>query len=168
MTGVCGKPLGRTGKENSTMALLPVKRRERDRSELGRLHSDMDALFNSFFEGWDTPFLARGHWPAMDIGENENAFIVKAEVPGCKAEDIDISVHGNTLTISGEKKQEKEEKEKGYYHVERSYGSFRRDLNLATEINADKIEAACENGVLTLTLPKSEKAKPVKVKVKSA
>jgi HSP20 family protein len=150
------------------MALLPVKRKERDRSELARFHAGMDDLFSSFFEGWDSPFLVRGRWPAMDIGENENAFIVKAEVPGCKAEDIDISVQGNTLTISGEKEQEEEKKEKGYYHVERSYGSFRRDLNLATEINPDKIEAVCENGVLTLTLPKSEKAKPVKVKVKDA
>ena len=150
------------------MALIPVKRRERDGSELARLHPDINGFFDSLFEGLDTPFLARGRWPAMDIGEDDNAFIVKAEVPGCKAEDIDISVHGNSLTISGEKKHEEEQTGKGYYHVERSYGGFRRDLNLATEINADKIEAVCENGVLTLTLPKSEKAKPVKVKVKSA
>jgi HSP20 family protein len=149
-----------------TMALLPVRRKEKDRSELARLHSDMDDLFHGFFDDWDGPFMKRARWPVIDVGENDNAFVIKAEVPGCKAEDIDISVHGNTLTISGEKKHEKEEKDKGYYHVERSYGSFRRDLNLATEINADKIEAVCENGVLTLTLPKSEKAKPVKVKVK--
>ena len=150
------------------MALLPINRKERDRGELARLHTDMDTLFDGFFEGWNSPFLKRGNWPAMDIGENDSAFIVKAEVPGCKAEDIDISVHGNTLTIAGEKKQEKEEKDKGYYHVESSYGSFRRDLNLVTEIDADKVEAVCENGVLTLTLPKSDKAKPVKVKIKGA
>ena len=90
--------------------------------------------------------------------------MVKAEVPGCRAEDIDISVHGNTLTINGE---EKEEKKKGYYHVERSYGSFRRGLTLGSEIDTAKIEAACKDGVLTITLPKSEKAKAVKVKVKS-
>ena len=150
------------------MALLPVKRRERDRSELARFHSGMDDLFNSFFGGWDSPFLAQGRWPALDIGENEDAFTVKAEVPGCKAEDIDISVQGNTLTITGEKKHEEEKKEECYYHVERSYGSFRRDLNLASEVDADRIKAVCENGVLTLTLPKSEKAKPVKVEVKGA
>jgi HSP20 family protein len=150
------------------MALLPVKRKGNDRHELARLHSDMDDLFNSFFDGWGTPFLTRDRWPVMDIAENENAFTVKAEVPGCKAEDIDISVNGNTLIISGEKKQEDEKKGDGYYHAERSYGSFRRALNLASEIDADKIEAVCENGVLTLTLPKSEKAKPVKVKVKGA
>jgi len=150
------------------MALLPVRRKERDRSELARFHSGIDDLFNSFFNGWDSPFLAQGRWPALDIGEDESAFIVKAEIPGCKAEDIDISVQGNTLTISGEKKHEEEKKDKGYYHVERSYGSFRRDLNLATEVDADKIQAVCDNGVLTLTLPKCEKAKPVKVKVRSA
>jgi HSP20 family protein len=148
------------------MSILPVKRRERGGNQLAKLHSDMYDLFNSFFDGWDTPFLARGRWPVMDIGETDNAIVVKAEVPGCKAEDIDISVHGNTLTISGEKKHEEEKKEKDYYHVERSYGSFRRDLNLATEIDPDKIEAICENGVLTLTLSKSERAKAVKVKVK--
>jgi len=92
--------------------------------------------------------------------------LVKAEVPGCKADDIDISVHGSTLTISGEKKQEEEKKEKGYYHVERPYGSFRRDLNLPADIDTDKIQAECKNGILSITLPKAETAKPVKVKVK--
>ena len=70
------------------------------------------------------------------------------------------------MTISGEKKQEEEKKEKGYYHMERSYGSFRRDLTLVNEVDPAKIEAICKDGVLTVTVPKSEKAKPVKVKVK--
>jgi HSP20 family protein len=148
------------------MALVPARRREQGRSELTRLHRDMDDLVRGFFEDWDMPFFARSHWPALDIAEEENQFLVKAEVPGCKAEDIDISVHGNTLTISGEKKHEEEKKEKGYYHVERSYGSFRRDLNLASEVDPAKIEAMCKDGVLTITVPKTEKAKPVKVKVK--
>ena len=93
--------------------------------------------------------------------------MVKAEVPGCKAEEVDICVHGNMLTISGEKKEEQEEKKNGYYHVERPYGSFRRDLTLGSEINTTEIEAACKDGLLTITLPKSEKAKAVKVKVKT-
>jgi len=92
--------------------------------------------------------------------------IVKAEIPGCKPEDVDISVHGNVLTIKGEKKQEEEKKEKGFYHIERSYGSFRRDLNLISEIDAAKINAVCKDGILTVKLPKSPKAKPTKVKVK--
>jgi HSP20 family protein len=148
------------------MALVPVKKRERGGSDLAKLHEDMDNLIGSFFEGWDVPFWGRTRWPALDIAEKDDVFIVKAEVPGCKAEDIDISVHGSMLTISGEKKQEEERKEKGYYHIERSYGSFRRDLNLASDVDPDKIEAVCKDGVLTIKLPKTEKAKPIKVKVK--
>lgn len=146
------------------MALLPV--RKRDRGELTRLHDEMDNLISGFFGDWDWPAWGHSRWPALDIAENDNEFVVKAEVAGCKPEDIDISVHGNVLTIKGEKKQEEEKKEKGFYHVERSYGSFRRDLNLISEIDAGKIEAACKDGVLTLKLPKSPKAKPTKVKVK--
>jgi HSP20 family protein len=77
-----------------------------------------------------------------------------------------IAVHGNTMTISGEKKRQQKRKEKGYYHVERSYGSFRRDLNVPADVDTTKIDAVCDNGVLTVTLPKAEKAKPIKVKVK--
>jgi len=148
------------------MALVPIRKRQRDRSALARLHDEMDDLFDSFFRGLDRPFFGYKTWLAIDIAETENEFVVKAEVPGCKADDIDISVHGNTLTISGEKKEEEEKKEKGYYHVERSYGSFRRDLSLGGDINPDEIKASCKDGVLTVTLPKSDKAKPVKVKVK--
>ena len=119
---------------------------------------------SAFFGGW--PSYEHKLWPTVDVSENEDAIVVKAEVPGCKAEDIDISVHGNTTTISGEKKRQEEKKEKGYYHIERSYGSFRRSLHLATEVDPEKIEATCKDGILTITLPKSEKAKAVKVKVK--
>jgi len=148
------------------MALLPVKKTEGGRSELARLHDEMDNLIGGFFGDLDWPVWGRSRWPAIDIAEKDNEFIVKAEVPGCKADDIDISVHGNMLTISGEKKAEEEKKEKGYYHMERSYGSFRRDLNLASEVDPAKIEAMCKDGVLSLKLPKTEKAKPIKVKVK--
>ena len=148
------------------MVLLPVKRTERGRSELARLHDEMDNLIGGFFGDWDRPVWGRSYWPAIDIAEKDNEFVVKAEIPGCKAEDVNISVHGNMLTISGEKKQEEEKKEKGYYHMERSYGSFRRDLTLVSEVDPAKIEAICKDGVLTITVPKSEKAKPVKVKIK--
>lgn len=148
------------------MALLPVKRKESGRGSLSRLHDEMDDLFRGFFGDWNWPSWNGNRWPAIDIAEKDNEFVVKAEIPGCKADDIDISVHGSTLTISGEKKQEKEEKEKGYYHVERSYGSFRRDMNLGSEIDSSKINATCKDGVLTLTIPKTEKSKAVKIKVK--
>jgi HSP20 family protein len=105
-------------------------------------------------------------WPAIDISENENEIAVTAEVPGCKAEDVDISVNGNMLTISGEKKQQQEKKEKGYYHYERYYGGFRREITLPAEVETDKIEAVCKDGVLSVKLPKAEKTKAFKVKIK--
>lgn len=150
------------------MALLPVKRKERDGSDLARLHRDMDDLFRGFFGDWDWPSWRAAGWPAIDIAENDDAYVVKAEVPGCKADDVDISVHGNTLTISGEKKEQESKEGKGYYHAERSFGRFQRELNLANDVDADKIQASCENGILTITLPKSERAKPVKIKVKGS
>jgi HSP20 family protein len=148
------------------VAALPVRKRERERSALARLHDEMDDLFRGFFQDWELPVWGRGRWPTLDIAETENELVVKAEVPGCKAEGIDISVSGNTLTISGEKKEEEETKKKGYYHVERSYGSFRRDVTLESEVDPAKIEAECKDGVLTITLPRSEQAKPTKIKVK--
>jgi len=146
------------------MALIPLNRRHR--SDLARLHGEMDDMFDSFFRGLDRPFFGYKAWPAIDIAEEDDAVVVKAEVPGCKADDIDISVYGNTLTISGEKKLSEEKKEKGYYHVESTYGNFRRELTLPTDVDPARIDAVCKDGVLAITLPKAEEAKTVKVKVK--
>ena len=146
------------------MTLVPFNKRHR--GDLTRLHNEMDDLFDGFFRGLDRPFFGYKAWPTIDVAEEEDAFIVRAEVPGCKADDIDISVYGNKLTISGEKKLSEEKKEKGYYHVESAYGSFRRELNLTTEVDPDKIDAVCKDGILSITLPKAEKAKTIKVKVK--
>ena len=136
------------------------------RGDLARLHGEMDDLFDSFFRGLDRPFAGYKAWPAIDVAEEEDAIIVRAEVPGCKADDIDISVHGNVLTISGEKKLSEEKKEKGYYHVESSYGSFRREITLPTDVDQKRIDATYRDGVLAITLPKAEKAKAIKVKIK--
>jgi len=146
------------------MSLIPY--RKRDRGDLASLHREMDDLFNSFFGGWPTTALEGRVWPAMDVSEDENEVVVTAEVPGCKADDVDIAVHGNTLSITGEKKQQQEKKEKGYYHLERSYGSFRRELTLPADVETAKVEAVCKDGVLSIKLPKAEKAKAIKVKVK--
>ena len=146
------------------MSLIPYRKKER--GDLASLHREMDDLFNSFFGSWPTTALESRVWPAMDVSEDENEVIVTAEVPGCKAEDVDIAVHGNTLSITGEKKQQQEKKEKGYYHIERSYGSFRRELTLPADVETDKVEAVCKDGVLSIKLPKVEKAKAIKVKVK--
>ena len=146
------------------MALVPIHRRRNN--GLSRLHHEMDDLFDSFFRGLDRPFTGYKAWPAIDVAEQENAIVVRAEVPGCKAEDIEISVYNNTLTVSGEKKLAEEKKEKGYYHVESTYGSFRRELTLPTDVDNANVEAACKDGVLSITLPKAAKSKAVKVKVK--
>ena len=146
------------------MALVPIHRSRNN--GLATLHHEMDDLFDSFFRGLDRPFAGYKVWPAIDVAEQDNAIVVRAEVPGCKAEDIDISVFNNKLTISGEKKLTEEKKEKGYYHVESSYGSFRRELTLPTDVDQKKIEAVCKDGVLSITLPKAAKSKAVKVKVK--
>jgi len=146
------------------MALVQFNRK--NRNGLARLHNEMDDLFDGFFRGLERPFAGYKAWPAIDVAEEENAIVVRAEVAGCKADDIDISVYGNTLTISGEKKSEEEKKEKGYYHVESTYGSFRREITLPTDVDAGKIDAVCKDGVLSITLPKAATAKAVKVKVK--
>ena len=128
----------------------------------------MDDLFEGFFRGLDRPFSFLGEraWPVIDVAEKDDAIVVRAEVPGCTPEDIEISVYGNTLTLSGQKKESREDKGDGYYHMESTYGSFRRDIPMPAEVDADKIEAVVKDGVLSVTLPKAEKSKAVKVKVK--
>ena len=148
------------------MAIVPWVRR--NRNELSSLRSQMDDLFEGFFRGLDRPlsFFSERAWPAIDVAEKDDAVLVRAEVPGCTPEDIEISVYGNTLTLSGEKKESHEDKGDGYYHMESTYGSFRRDIAMPAEVEADKIEAVVKDGVLSVTLPKAEKSKAVKVKVK--
>ena len=137
--------------------------------ELDRMRSEMDRLWDSFFE--DRPTVRRGDWmgewlPSLDFSETKNEFVVKAEVPGMSPKDIDISMTNGVLTIHGEKKQEKEEKEENYHFVERNYGSFSRSIRLPGEVQGDKIKAACKDGVLKVTLPKSEESKKKELKIK--
>jgi HSP20 family protein len=103
--------------------------------------------------------------PAVDIYETENELVLKADVPEVKMEDIDIRLENGTLALKGERKFENEEKRKGFHRVERSYGSFARYFNLPETVEADKVRADYHNGVLTITLPKKEMAKPRQVKV---
>jgi HSP20 family protein len=132
---------------------------------LVRLQGEMGDLFDGFFRGLDRPFTAHKAWPAIDVAEQDDAIVVRAEVPGSKPDEIDISVYGNTLTISGEKKETKQEKDKGYYHTESVHGTFRREINLPTDVDNAKVKAAYKDGVLTITLPRAEASKAVKVQV---
>jgi HSP20 family protein len=138
-------------------------------NDLARVQNEINEMARSFLGNREAPSAWQGvAWPAIDIADHEHEYLIIAEIPGCRIEDIDLSVSSNILTISGEKKQEQEANEKGYYHVERSFGSFRRDLNLAGDVDIAKIDAECKNGILTVKLPKTEKAKPAKIKIKTA
>ena len=103
--------------------------------------------------------------PAVDVVEKEDKFLVKVELPGVKDEDIDISITGDTLTISGEKSSDSEVKKKGYYYSESSYGSFSRSITIPSSVNMDKIEAVRADGVLEINLPKIPEITPKKVTV---
>ena len=114
---------------------------------------------------WRLPVEEIGWMPAVDVLEKDDKFVVKAELPGMKEEDINVSVVGDTLTIKGEKKTETEVKEEDYYRCERSYGSFYRSIPLPSTVDSAKIEASYEDGVLEVTLPKAPEVKPKKIAV---
>ncbi len=114
----------------------------------------------------DEEGLAASTWvPAVDIFETADSIVMKAELPGVSRENIDIQVRDNTLTLKGERKFEREVKDENYLRIERSYGAFHRAFGLATVIQQDKIKAVFKDGVLEVTMPKAEEAKPKQVKV---
>jgi len=134
-----------------------------------RLHSDIDQLFESFFRGFPvSPFSTRGRTsefgslllPQVDIAEGKKDYTITVEVPGVEEKDIDITLEDGTLTIRGEKQYEKEDKEKEYHRIERSYGSFQRVISLPTDADENEVKAKFKNGVLTLTIGKNPSAKP--------
>jgi HSP20 family protein len=136
--------------------------------EFDKLRKEMDRLWDSFFEGRPTRRAREEvEWlPSLDVAETKGDLVVKAELPGMDPKEIDISLSDGVLTIKGEKKQEKEEKEEGYHLIERSYGSFARSIQLPKDVQSDKISASFKNGVLKLVLPKSEEAKKKEIKIK--
>jgi HSP20 family protein len=108
----------------------------------------------------------RGTWsPAVDIAESKDELVVSADLPGLNREDIKVNVENNVLTFSGERKQEKREEESNYHRLERSYGYFSRSFTLPATVKADRIKASYKDGVLCLTLPKIEEAKPRQIAV---
>lgn len=141
--------------------------RWRPRRYLPRASSDIDRVFDSLFRDWAAPVaLSQLGWsPSIDVSESDSEIVVKAEVPGVDASEIEINVDGNELIISGEKKQEEEEKGKDYYRVERSYGSFRRSLVLPSSADVSSVKASSKDGVLSVVIPKREEAKSKKVEI---
>jgi HSP20 family protein len=136
--------------------------------ELDRVRSDMDRLWDAFFEGRSVRRFdeMKGWLPSIDVSETKNEIVVKAELPGMDPKDIDISLSDGSLVLKGEKKHEKEEKEENYHFIERSYGSFVRSVPLPAEVKHDKINASYKNGVLKVVLPKSEESKKKEIKIK--
>jgi HSP20 family protein len=130
------------------------------------LREAMNSLLqDSFVRPGGSPPQA-GHAPLpLDVCETENAFVVKASLPGVKPDHVQITVHGDTLTIRGESKVEEEKKGEHWHLRERRLGTFQRALTLATPVNSDKAQADFEDGVLTLTLPKAESARPRQIKI---
>lgn len=136
--------------------------------ELDDLERHFEDLFGRSFlpTAWGRlPLEQRGWTPAIEVFEKEDRFLVKAELPGMKEEDIDVSAVGDTLTIKGERKAESEVKEEDYYCCERSYGSFFRSIALPSHVDAGKIEASYEDGILEVSLPKIPEVKPKKISV---
>ena len=135
--------------------------------ELSSFRKEMDRLWNRFLG--ETP-LARTfveEWvPSADVSETKNDIVIKAELPGLEAKDVEVSISGDILTLKGEKKKEEEEKDEHHHYLERYYGSFQRSFRVPVNIKADKIEATFEKGVLKVTLPKAEEAKKKEIEIK--
>jgi HSP20 family protein len=130
--------------------------------------SEMDRLFDRFAELRWNELPALGDWaPSMDVSETKESLVCKVEVPGMEQKDIQISLQENLLTIKGEKRQAKEEKEEHYHRIERSYGAFTRSLRLPVAVDAGKVTATVKSGVLTVTLPKTPAAKGTTIPVKA-
>ena len=138
--------------------------------ELVSLQDRLNRLFNESYrpQGEDDWALG-GTWaPAVDIYEHENNIVIKAELPGVDPKDVDIRLDNNVLTVQGERKLDNEVKKENYHRVERSYGAFTRSFTLPTTVDASGIKAEYKDGVLRVTLPKREEAKPKQIQISVA
>ncbi len=135
--------------------------------ELADVQNRMTRLFDDFYgRHGEDDVMRRGAWiPPVDIFEKDHVVTLKAELPDMQRSDIDIRVENNTLTISGEKKIEKDVKEEDFHRVERTYGHFTRSFSLPATIDTEKVSADYKNGVLTVKLPVREEAKPKQIQV---
>ena len=131
------------------------------------LQEEMNSLFNRNLADWNGDCLTHvSAAPSLDLSETAESLQIRTDMPGISAEDIDIEISDNTIHISGERKEEKEEKGKTYHLVERRAGKFERTLTLPCAVQEENITAECRDGVLTVTLPKSEELRARKIKVK--
>ncbi len=150
---------------------VPVRRESRE-NPFNMLQREMNRMFDRFFSDFSLdPYddSIESYWPRADVCESEKEITVSAELPGLDQKDIDISISNDILTLCGEKKIEIEEKEKNFYRMERSYGSFHREIPLPAEVESENVEAVFKNGVLTIHLPKKPAAqrKSKRISIKS-
>jgi HSP20 family protein len=137
--------------------------------EVSLLQNQMNRLFEGALKGWPGDATGTSNWiPAVDIYESENELVVNLDLPGVEPKDVDVSVENNILTIRGERRFEEKQEKENYHRVERSYGTFARSFTLSTRVDADKIRANYHAGVLSVTLPKAEAAKPKKIQIATA
>ena len=130
------------------------------------LRDEIDRLFESPLTEWARASnLLSGWTPALDIYEDKDNLFVKVELPGMKREDIDVSLHEGSLSVSGERKSEQKHEDADTYRAERFFGRFQRTVTLPTPVAADKVKAEYRDGILTVTLPKTEEAKPKQINV---
>jgi HSP20 family protein len=173
-------------KEEEAEGTVPVRRADSPskhndntyENPVVNFHREVDRLFENTFRDLGlsalrndlvSPLGTAGFLkPRVDVGASEKNYTITVEIPGVSEKDIRLEISNNTMTIKGEKKQEKEEKEKNYYRIERSYGSFQRVLSLPDDANQDEITAAFKNGVLTINMPKrtlpGREAKQIEIK----
>lgn len=158
-------------KEKETKAVTPW----RPFHELTRWERDMDRMMEDFFgrrvrpwwpDRWFRTDEMEVRAPAIDLFEDKDDIVVKAELPGMDKDNIEVNLADSTLTIKGEKKKEEEIKEENYYRSERSYGSFIRTVELPKAVRTDKVKASFKNGILEVRVPKTEEAKAKEIKVK--
>ena len=147
------------------MAIVRLESNPDEGSQFNRLRQEVNQLFNLFSPGID-PFFSRVY-PAINLTEEGDHFYVRAELPGVNPESLDISVIEGKLMIRGERKIEEEDQKKSYHRREREAGFFRRTIALPMKVDSGKVSAGMKNGVLTITLPKSEEAIPRKITVKT-
>jgi len=143
---------------------MRLMRRPRYEMPLSRLRDQLSQIFEQP-EFALTDLLGGGWTPVVDVLDDKDKLIVKAEVPGFKREDLDVAVHENTLIISGERKSEEERKDGEFYRSERFYGRFHRSIPLPYAVDTDKIQAQYRDGILNITLPKAEHAKAKQIEV---
>lgn len=140
-------------------------------SPLNYFRSEMDNLFDRFFNGpWDLATsggAATMQWPSLDVMETDDEVVVRAEVPGVDPKDLDISLSGQTLTLSGEKKSASEKKGENFFHTERYFGSFRRMIELPSPVDAENLKAEQKNGLIEIRMKKEPSMKPKRIPVKT-